>query len=332
VLLAMLAVGTGHSGVAHAQTADRAARLFEGGVAALKLEKYETACAALEESYGLDANLGTLIALGDCFERWGKLHSAATRFEALITAVSGADSSANAYRAPQLEYARVALARLTPKLPELQLILPTPSEREARVLVDGQRLMVSSPEPMVRVDPGHHVIETQAPGREPWRIELDLGVAEHRRVPLELGRALEPEPEAPPASSVPAPQLPALPPDLNQAPPPVVVAPEPEADPWRTLGWGLGGLGVTGIGVGTVAGILVLRECPAFECPSHAQRGKHLALLTDVGFGVGLVALAGSVVVLLSTDAPAKRADNAAWRPLGSIDARGGWLGMSHDF
>jgi hypothetical protein len=333
LLSAALAGGIGAPGAAHAQTPDRAAQRFDAGIAALKLEKYATACAALEESYGLDANLGALIALGDCLERWGKLHSAALRFEALIAAVSGDDAAVSAYRAPQLEYARAALARLTPRIPELRLSFPTPSPPELRVILDGQILEAPTPEQAVRLDPGRHVIETQAPGRDPWRLEVELKVAEHRSVQLELG----PAPASPPSPPVlPAPVESAAPvrvaPKPQTAPTPVVAAPEPTANPWRTIGWGLGGLGVLGLGVGSVAGVLVLQECPDFRCPSQAQRGERLALLTDVGFGVGVVALAGSLVVLLSTDPPAKRVDHGAWRPLGGLDARGGWLGVSRDF
>lgn len=331
LLLAASAAVTSTSGIAHAQAPQQAARLFEAGVADLKLEKYATACAALEESYGLDANLGALIALGDCLERWGKLHSAALRFEALIAAVSGANAAASAYRAPQLEYARTALARLTPQIPELRLIFPTPGGPELRVLLDGQALEASPPEQAVRIDPGGHVIETQAPGHAPWRLELELKAGEHRPVELELGRVPEPSPAVPPELVGPA-TPPAPAPNPQPAAAPAVEVSEPETAAWRTIGWGLGGVGVLGIGLGTVAGIRVLQECPGFQCPSQPERGRRLALLTDVGFGVGIAALAGSVVLLLSTDAPAKRVDPTAWRPRGGFDARGGWFELSHDF
>jgi hypothetical protein len=331
-LIAALAGGSGAPSAAHAQTPDRAAQRFEAGVADLKLGKYATACAALEESYGLDANLGALIALGDCLERWGKLRSAALRYEALIAAVSGEDAAASAYRAPQLEYARAALARLTPRIPELRLSFPPSIPPELRVLLDGQIVEALASEQALRLDPGRHVVETQAPGREPWRLELELKVAEHRSVELELGRALEPSPPVRPALVESAAAPVRVVPEPGTVAVPVVAAPQPETNPWRTIGWGLGGLGVLGVGVGSVAGVLVLQECPDFRCPSQTRRGERLALLTDVGFGVGVVALAGSLIVLLSTDPPAKRIDHAAWRPLGSLDARGGWLGVSHHF
>lgn len=324
---ALLAGLIGSSGVAHAQPSNRAAQLFDAGVADLKLEKYETACATLEESYGIDANLGTLMALGDCLERWGKLHSAALRFEALIAAVS-ANATASAYRAGQLEYARSALARLGPRIPALHLILPTPGEPELRVQLDGQTLELAPPEQEVALDPGRHSIETQAPGREPWRLELDVRAGEQRRVELQLGRSREPAaPAIPPTVvSVPAPEPRATRPTQVAA----LDASEPASNPWRTLGWGLGGLGLAGMGVGAVAGVMVLETCPGLDCADN--RGKHLALVTDIGFGVGLAALGASLYLLLETDPPPRRAAEESWQPLGGLNARGGWLGVGHSF
>jgi tetratricopeptide (TPR) repeat protein len=189
--VALLAGLIGGSPPAQAQTSSRAARLFDAGVSDLKLEKYATACAMLEESYGLEANLGALIALGDCLERWGKLHSAVLRFEALIAAVS-ADAAASAFRASQLEYARSAVARLRPRVPTLRLIFPTPQEPELRLLLDGETLDLSPPEQEVALDPGRHSIETRAPDRDPWRLELEVSAGEQRDVALELGRPAAP--------------------------------------------------------------------------------------------------------------------------------------------
>jgi hypothetical protein len=331
--LALLVAFAERPDVAYAEP-DRAAQLFDVGVADLKLEKYEAACAALEESYGLDANIGTLIALGDCLERWGKLRSAAVRFEELIAAVSSADPAASAYRAPQLEYARAALARLTPQIPRLALAWPAPVAPDVCVLLDGQALATAA-EQEVGVDPGRHSIETQAPERDPWRIELDLSAGEHRRVELQLGRPLEPEPEpAPLTASVPPASTPRVAtsplPKPERAAAPLAPTAAPDSNAWRSVGWGLGGLGITGIGVGAVAGIMVLEVCPGLHC--EGDRGKHLALVTDVGFGVGLAALATSVYLLLETEPSPQRAQSASWRPLGGLDARGGWLGVGRRF
>jgi hypothetical protein len=75
---------------------------------------------------------------------------------------------------------------------------------------------------------------------------------------------------------------------------------------------------------------MVLEVCPGLNC--EGDRGKHLALVTDVGFGVGLAALAASVYLLLDTAPSPQRVSSASWRPLGGVDARGGWLGVGHSF
>src|SRR5690606_17227104 len=135
-----------------------------------------------EESYELEENLGTLIALGDCLERWGKLHSASLRFEQLIEAVSRANPATSAYRAPQLDYARAAVERLSPAIPRLRLGFPAAFDRGAALLLDGRALEAAPPEQELRLDPGHHVIETRAAGRAPWRVELELAAGERRHV------------------------------------------------------------------------------------------------------------------------------------------------------
>jgi hypothetical protein len=344
-----LAAALSASSVAGAQTPEEAARAFDDGIAQLKLGKYETACAALERSHGIEPNLGALIALADCLERWGKIHSASLRYEEFLTAIAGTPSRDGGKRAAQRTYAESALARLAPQVPKLALTLQASGASEVRVVLDDRALAFTPSEAEngaaprssedtgaaakralereVAVDPGHHVIETHAAGHEPWRLELDVEIGQRQRVELALGPApeargpaLAPEPPRPPQTEPVAP--------MHRAP----GANEPATSPWRTLGWGLGGLGVAGIGVGAVAGVLVLQTCPSFNCDSRAQRGKDLAFVADVGFGVGLAALAASAILLLSTDAPPPRTDNAAWRPQGTIDARGGWLGMSHTF
>jgi hypothetical protein len=338
--------------VAGAQTADEASRLFDHGIAELKLGKYESACVALEQSHRIDPNLGALIALADCLERWGRLHSASLRYEEFLAAASDAKARDGTYRARQRAYAESALARVAAGVPKLALTVLASSDSEVRVVLDGRPLTLRPPESEngatpgaddsqgtgaaalraheheVAVDPGHHVIETHAAGHEPWRLELDVQVGQRRAVELALGPAVEASQSA---AIAPRPAQ-ANPPEPSVPLPPRSDASEPATSPWRTIGWGLGGLGVTGIGVGAVAGVMVLQTCPGFDCDSRPQRGKDLALVADIGFGVGLAALAASAILLLSTDAPPPRTDNAGWRPQGTFDARGGWLGVSHVF
>jgi hypothetical protein len=308
----------------------RAARLFDAGIADLKAGKFETACAALEQSYGLDANPGALIALADCLERWGKSHSAAARYEQLVATLSRSeDGASDSYRAPQLSYAREALARLAPKIPHLVLSRVETLPPDMAVSVDGEPVALAAPEHDVTLDPGAHVVETQAAGHEPWRVELPLAPGERRVLALELGSELERAPAL--ASSEAEPRTPAAPPPGMEVPArAAVVPPEPPASPWRTVGWTLGGIGVAGVSVGAVAGIMMLETCSGFDCREQPERGKTLAHVTDIGLGVGVLSLAGAAFLLLQTDAPDPQPPAAHWQPVGGASAQGGWFGMSH--
>lgn len=345
ISLILLAALVCRTSPAAAQAPNRAEELFDQGVAALKAGAFEAACSALAESYGLEPELGALLALADCLDRWGKLHSATRRYGQYVAEASSLSARERAYREPQLKFARDALARLEPNVPRLTFLLPARAA-EVRVMLDDAPLALASAEQGVRVDPGHHVIETQAAGRAAWRLELDVEAGQRLDVQLELGSALVPESPPTTAPSTAAPSTTA-PPTAAPSPPQTAQRAEPleEAAPsistrdsvepasaWRTLGWGLGGLGVAGLGVGSVAGVLLLQTCPQLDCGSRGERGRSLALATDVGFGVGVAALVASAVVLLQTAAPAVSTDTAHWRPLAGVQAGGGWIGMSQDW
>jgi hypothetical protein len=77
---------------------------------------------------------------------------------------------------------------------------------------------------------------------------------------------------------------------------------------------------------------MVLETCPGFECDSREQRGRNLALVADVGFGVGIAALVASIVVLLQTQPGADASGTAQWRPRLGVQAGGGWIGMDQQW
>lgn len=307
--------------------ADSPEALFEQGIAELRAGHFELACPALEQSQALEANPGTLLALADCLERWQKLASASARYTELIDALARASESETTYRADQLAFARAALTRLEPQIPRLRLSSQAPLPSETRVLLDGRELTLDGAEHEISLDPGHHVLETQAVGHRAWKVEIDLVPGEHALLLLRLGPPL-PAPASPPSMTREAPSVSppasARPFEGERASPSVA---------WRSVGWGLGGLGVAGLGVGAVAGTLLLQTCPALDCADHPERGKRLALITDIGLGVGVAALVSSVIVLVKTEpAVASRDDSARWQPVGVLHAHGGWLGMSHPF
>src|SRR5260221_5677898 len=63
--------------------------LFQEATALMAEEKYEKACEKFEASQELDAALGTLLRLADCYDRLGKTASAWSMFEDAVSMARG---------------------------------------------------------------------------------------------------------------------------------------------------------------------------------------------------------------------------------------------------
>ncbi len=122
---------------------------------------YLAACPKFEDSYRLDPGIGTNFNLADCFEHIGRTASAWARFM---------DVAAATRAAGQTEREKVARARaqaLEPRLARLTVVV----RRFVDGLVvtrDGTPLGAASWGVPVPVDPGRHVIEATAPGKQSW--------------------------------------------------------------------------------------------------------------------------------------------------------------------
>src|SRR6187431_1087071 len=92
------------SAAAQASASDKAAAeaLFDQGVRLMKQNGFAEACPKLEESYRIDPAVGTLLYLGECYERVGKTASAWATFR---------EAASLATNSGQPDRARVAAAR-----------------------------------------------------------------------------------------------------------------------------------------------------------------------------------------------------------------------------
>jgi hypothetical protein len=299
-------------------------QLFERGVAALRTGDYAEACPAIERSQSAEPRLGTLLALADCLDKWGKLHAAVLRHEQVIAEISKLDPARREYRAEQLEYARLAVARLWLRVPRLSLVAPKTPAPEIELLVDGSRIPATGTDMEVPVDPGTHRVETRAPGFAHWTQTLEVTPGEHRRVELQVGTPLATL--APPSAVVPS-GVPArsAPPRLEQQ----TNEPGSESSAWRYVGWSLGGVGVAGAVAGSVAGVLLLDACPNLSCELGDRRARDLALATDIGFGVALAGLVSAAIILVQTAPSPDRSTQARWTPTGAVGPGSAWLGLS---
>lgn len=250
---ACTALACGQARAQSAQSAAAAQVLFEQAKELMHEKRYAEACAKFTESNRLDAGIGTMLWLADCYEKNGQSASAWAEF------VEAADASEVRHDERQ-KVARERAAALEPTLFKLTVEVPAASDAPGlEVTRDGAavgRTLWGNPVP---VDPGSHTLAARAPGRKAWQTTLSVEAGARRAVvtvpPLQIEHP-PPEVSAPPlvlTGSAPA--------SGSASPPrsPEPASPEPPAHSGsgrRTWGLVTAGVGTVAIGVGLVFGAL----------------------------------------------------------------------------
>jgi len=220
-----------------------------------------------------------------CEEKLGKLVAALGDYEL-------AASDARAEKADQVaEEVEGRLESLRQRIPKLTVKRGSGAEA-AIVAVDGVSVgdqVIGTPMP---TDPGPHTVEGKAPGFKPFRKSIRLAEQQSESVEIEL----EPEPAPPTAGAVAGGARPA--PGRSRIPGYVVG------------GIGIASLGASGIFFGLRADKIseLDKVCPppGRQCPSHDQQGdidagKTYTTLANVTLAVGVAAVAGGLVLLLTS-------------------------------
>ncbi len=295
---------TAHKATAEAYF-DDALRLMQSG-------SFAEACPKLEASQRLDPAVGTLLYLGECYERRGRTASAWVTFRE-------AEALAKATSQPQrAEMARARVERLQGSIARVTVELSSEARAIAglRVTCGSVPIDPSLPGVALPVDPGELVVEASAPGYTSLSRTVTVPAAGKLTVSIpglarQAGSAPTPR-DAPPSPSVATEALTSPP----SPPRPVAQQPSSPSLLWPVT---LGAVGVVGLGVGTVFGVKAMSKasdaseiCPQGQC--REERGTSLmdsartsANVSNVAFAVGALALVGGVVVYL-VDKP-KRAD-----------------------
>ncbi len=306
-----------------ASAADPAAAetLFTEAKALIAQGKYAEACPKLEESQRLDAGIGTLFNLGDCYEHIGRTASAWAAF----LEVGALAKTAN--QKTREADARGRAAQLEPKLSKL-VVAPSPAAANLSAIVvkrDATEVGRAQWGSQVPVDPGKHVVVASAPGKKTWQSEVVVA--------------------APGAVTV---TIPALE-DAPEPPPSVVVAPRERSRAVRAhastnqgavqrgIGFILGGVGLAGLGVGSYFGLSSIAKhsdaaphCDASStCDETGVALRHGARehgnVSTVAFATGGAFLITGAIVLLTAPRGASSADDArtsrSRTPLFGVDA-----------
>ncbi|MDQ2647689.1 MAG: hypothetical protein M3020_28085 [Myxococcota bacterium] len=231
------------------------------------------------------------------------------------------DAQARAQKVLDAALPRIAklLIRVSPEVPDVKV-------RVGDAEVPAALLGAERP-----TDPGTHQVSASAPGY--LEAQSYVTLTEGGRQELTLSLVKDPNAVATPAApaTAPAPAEPAAP--ISQ-PPPV-----PESKP-KTAAYLLLGVGAAGLVTGSVTGLMALSkkndlDCPDHECPPGTQQdnldsAKSLALVSTIGFGVGV---AGAVIgtILLVSGGSNERPQTAAL-PRTRPYVRGNTIGLEGSF
>lgn len=265
-----------------------AASLFDEGMKLMDQGRYAEACPKLARSHQIAPTGGTVLNLGDCYERAGQYASAWSAYK---------QAAARAAEAGKKDFETMALDRakkIEPKLSHLTLKVTRPAEG-MEIKRDADTVTRAEWGVSALVDPGAHRFEVTAPGAKKWTTMITLSPGENKTLAIP-----ELETQAKPAASGPEPSRPP--------------ASEPRSDgsTQRTIGFVVGGVGLVGIAVGSIFGVEAMSKDS--DAKSHCRTtnlcdaegvklGKDAhdaATVSTIAFSVGGAALLLGAVLVFS--------------------------------
>jgi hypothetical protein len=199
-------------------------------------------------------------------------------------------------------------AQLAARIPSA-LFRIAPEQVQAKVVVDGVELPAAARGLPYKSNPGEHVVQVSAQGFQ--TAEQKFTLEEGAEAIIDVNLVAEPSSNIAPA----APALAGTQPVDSSTPPPFDAQSETAGTSGSTnayVAFGLAGVGVLG---GSITGLLSLgktsdakEHCAGNDCTAAAQddidSAKSLATISNIGFGVAILAGAWGVYEVLSSSAP----------------------------
>ncbi len=316
--LAGVCVSLSVAAPAAADASDKAAAeaLFQQAKNLMGQKQYQEACEKFRTSQELDAGLGTLLHLGDCYEKLGRTASAWATFEEAASVAAGRGDVG------RQQVAQSRAARLKPQLSYVVIRSAQPLPSGAVVSRDGRPVPEALWGSPVPVDPGTLTIRVTAPGYREVSMDVKVPVVASAPIetvlpPMTKVDTTEPLGSEPATAATPngTSNSAVLDPAQNTAPRAV----NDGASSQATWGLVLGGVGVVAVGVATVFTLTgyssyqeSLDDCSSADENSCGVTGNQarqdaisdLNLATIVG-AAGAVALGAGVVLYVTAPSAA---------------------------
>jgi hypothetical protein len=295
--LALLGVSLVAPSVALAEApASPAETLFEQGLAEMRAGRYDTGCPRLAESYRLDPLPGALFTLADCEAAWGRTATALDHYQAFVELLTTLPPARRDRFAERRGIALAKMAALSGVVPELTIDVAPGAPAGLVVKRNGVALEPAAYGVGRKVDPGEYVVTAEVDGRATWERTIHLAERDRARVevPVLLVGAAPAAGEVPAAHAIPTTES------------------APSRPPWLPIA---AGVGAAGLLTGIVAGSMALADkstidsdCPGHVCNSDGRSavnaGQSAALVSTIGFAVGLAGGAAAGILWLTSPHP----------------------------
>lgn len=277
-----------------------ARQLGNEGIELANKGECEPAIAKLQRAESIHHAPTLLVRIGECQMKLGKLVDALSTLDRAAREQLG-PTPPKAFVTAQ-QRAQTLVNEIRPKLGTLR-VDANGSREGVAFRIDGDELKEAALGLERPIDPGSHVIEAATSDGRRVRREVTVKQGAGEIVTLEL-------PAAPPAAAAPVVG-------------PAATAP-PADDKGRTmLGWGLTGTGAAAIVAGAVfAGVTLSKKsdldasCADKRCPSSTQSdydsARTTATVSGIALGVGVVAVAAGVFILVTRSKGPERNARAA--------------------
>lgn len=276
-------------------------------------KKYGEACPKFAESNRLDRGAGTLIHLGDCYEKNKQTASAWATYKEAASAAQALG------RKDWEKLASQRASALEPKLARLTIAVDKGNDA-VEISRDGTSVSKASFGVPIPVDVGSHSVEATAAGHKPFKTtvtvskdgeSLDVTVPKLEAEPV-AEQTPAPKPAETPATSSPAPS---------------------DGSSQRTVGFVVGGIGVAGLAAGAITGLMAMGKssdakatcandgpCADRSAVDASESAKTLGLVSTIAFAAGGVALAAGAALVFT--APNARKESGDTGPKSASSTR----------
>lgn len=283
--------------------------LFQAGMTDMQNKRFATACPSFRKSYRVEPRPATLFYLAECEQGAGRLATAAATYDEYLERFDRLSATEQKQEADRENLASSRREAIEKDLPFVRITIPASAPEGTRVTRTpqggGEPVAVALNIPLP-LDPGEHVVSTEAPGRPRLDKRFFIQKGERKTLMLELS-----PPTVETAKQVrfgaPLAPVPAFLPPLN-----------PGISGRRVMAYTLGGIGVAGVLVGAVTGAVTwaqkrpidencndLKVCnPQGE--SAKSTAKTLGIVSTASFIVGAAGLATGVVLYFTEPPPPK--------------------------